>query len=391
MNYAGFWIRFLAYVADTLIITIAFVAIVLGLGVMGLELFSPSIIYTVVAIFYWALMQSSKRQATFGKALVGLKVTDADGGRLSVGRALAREAAKVVSGLALMIGYIMAGFTKRKQGLHDMVASTLVVRESPGHVVAALAVGVVAMVAPVVAVIMFGAGLVSGALGELAGGMLMDPQMSAQAPKPPAPAVPKPAAPAAAPKPAATVAAAATPTPAPTMVVAAAAPAPRVVAVAMPVKEPAKPVAEPAKPDPVKEAPKAEPEAPKAEPEAAKPAEPAAEAKPKPEPRLVPVVLQGPSVPGPRYNDLVTAVLYRDAKGVEELLSFGKWADKSDSRGLTPLMTAAELGDVAIAEVLLKAGANPNRPGPGGDTAMTIARERKDSAMVGLLQKHGAR
>ena len=50
-----------------------------------------------------------------------------------------------------------------------------------------------------------------------------------------------------------------------------------------------------------------------------------------------------------------------------DLLAFGKWPDKPDSRGLTALMLAAQLGDIASAEALLKAGANPNRSGPGGD------------------------
>jgi uncharacterized protein len=58
---------------------------------------------------------------------------------------------------------------------------------------------------------------------------------------------------------------------------------------------------------------------------------------------------------------------------------------------MTPLMLAAMLGDAPIAEALLKAGADPNHPGPGGDTAMSLARERKDSGMVGLLRQHGAR
>lgn len=94
---------------------------------------------------------------------------------------------------------------------------------------------------------------------------------------------------------------------------------------------------------------------------------------------------------GPRFNDLTTAVLYRDPKTVQELLTLGKWADKPDSRGVTPLMDAAQLGDAESADMLLRAGADPNRPGPGGTTAMSIARERKDSGLTGLLGKHGGR
>jgi Ankyrin repeats (many copies) len=94
---------------------------------------------------------------------------------------------------------------------------------------------------------------------------------------------------------------------------------------------------------------------------------------------------------GPRFNDLTTAVLYGDPKAVQELITFGKWVDKPDSRGVTPLMDAAQLGDAESAEVLLRAGADPNRPGPGGSTAMSIARERSDSGLTGLLGKYGGR
>ena len=87
-----------------------------------------------------------------------------------------------------------------------------------------------------------------------------------------------------------------------------------------------------------------------------------------------------------RFNDLVTAVIYRDAQAVNDLLAFGKWPDKADSSGMTPLMIAAQLGETDIAQALLKHGADPRRTGPGGVTALSLARERKDAAMLGLLQ-----
>lgn len=389
MNYGGFWIRFLAYVVDSLIVGIGFFLIVMGLGVMGLELFSPEIIFLVMSILYWALMQSSARQATYGKSLVGLKVTGPAGERLSVARSLAREVAKILSTLTLLIGYIIAGFTKNKQALHDFIASSYVVRAAPGQVVVALAVAVVALLAPFAVVFMLGAGLVAGMLGGVAGAMLSEPQITAQAPEPPARPAKPPAPPIAKPQPVQAAAPATKPAAVP---VSAPAPAPMVVAQA---KEPAKPMAA----GPPKEAPPPKPVArkpvPKPVAEPAPMAEPApkpmAEPAPKPmaeAPRAAPA---GPTTPGPRFNDLVTAVLYRDAKAVEDLLAFGKWPDKADSRGMTPLMLAATLGDAPIAEALLKAGANPNRPGPGGETAMSIARERKDAGMIGLLQRHGAR
>src|SRR5688572_30028298 len=95
-NYGGFWIRFLAYVVDSLIVGIGFFLIVMLLGVMGLELFGAELIFLLLGIFYWAFMHSSARQATYGKSLVGLKVTGLAGERITVARALAREVAKIV-------------------------------------------------------------------------------------------------------------------------------------------------------------------------------------------------------------------------------------------------------------------------------------------------------
>lgn len=393
MNYGGFWIRFLAYIVDSAIVTIAFIAVLMGLTVMGLELFAPSFIYFLFGVFYFALMQSSARQATIGKALCGLKVTDAGGERISLPRALAREVAKIISTLTLLIGYVIAAFTTRKQALHDFVASTTVVRAEPGRVVIALAVAVLALASPFIVGILFGAAILTAALGPMAemmgneAPMPVKPAPTAQAPKPAAAPVvvaqaPKPAAP----QPVVVVPPAAKPVP-----VAQVTTEPAKPAAAPAMKEPAK--AEPAKPAPVpalKEAAKPEPAAPVADKPAPKD-DPVAAAAPPPKaaPVVPPRMVAGPVVPGPKYNDLVTATLYRDAEAVNGLLALGKWADKPDSRGTTPLMIATMQGDAPIAEALLKAGANPNRPGPGGETALSIARERKDAAMVGLLERTG--
>ncbi len=83
----------------------------------------------VAAWLYFALMESSSRQATLGKMLVGIMVTDLDGGRISFGRATGRHFAMILSALTCYIGFVMAAFTERKQALHDMIAGTLVVRK----------------------------------------------------------------------------------------------------------------------------------------------------------------------------------------------------------------------------------------------------------------------
>ena len=74
-------------------------------------------------------MESSRFQGTLGKLAVQIKVTDLDGNRISFGRATGRHFGKIVSGMILMIGYIMVAFTERKQGLHDIMAGCLVVRK----------------------------------------------------------------------------------------------------------------------------------------------------------------------------------------------------------------------------------------------------------------------
>jgi hypothetical protein len=87
---------------------------------------------SIIAMWlYFALMESSPRMATLGKMAVGLVVTDADGQRIGFGRASARFFGKILSGLVFAIGFLMAGFTARKQGLHDMLASTLVLNKDP--------------------------------------------------------------------------------------------------------------------------------------------------------------------------------------------------------------------------------------------------------------------
>jgi len=77
---------------------------------------------------YYALMESSKHQATIGKLALGLKVTDMNGQRISFARATGRYFGKIISGMILLIGYIMAGFTEKKQALHDIMANCLVVK-----------------------------------------------------------------------------------------------------------------------------------------------------------------------------------------------------------------------------------------------------------------------
>ena len=148
-EYAGFWRRFVAYIVDRMILALPSAALVLLFIVpstlnlvsnvcdpvhipFAILSFIGSWVWLVFAIvlghlLYFAWFESSGIQATPGKMLLGIIVTDVQGRRVTFLRALGRNAGKVISHMVLNIGFIMAGITARKQGLHDMLADCLVV------------------------------------------------------------------------------------------------------------------------------------------------------------------------------------------------------------------------------------------------------------------------
>jgi uncharacterized RDD family membrane protein YckC len=121
-TYGGFWIRVLASLIDSLLLLLPSYALQRTLGPYG------GLAAGVLDWLYYAFMESSVNQATFGKMACGLAVTDTDGNRISFGRATGRYFAKILSALTLGIGFAMVGWTRQKRGLHDFVAGTLVVR-----------------------------------------------------------------------------------------------------------------------------------------------------------------------------------------------------------------------------------------------------------------------
>lgn len=138
VRYAGFWLRLWAYLIDSLILgavplVIAMIAAPLffagagNLAFLGLWIFILPL-FVVGGWLYYAVMESSVRQATFGKQALGLKVTGMYGERISFGTATIRYFGKILSHAIMGIGYIMAAFTEKKQALHDMLASCLVIR-----------------------------------------------------------------------------------------------------------------------------------------------------------------------------------------------------------------------------------------------------------------------
>lgn len=140
--YAGFWKRYAAYFIDGIIVGIAG-AIVGGIAgavlggalamgrsgagaLVGIQVVTQ-LIGLAIGVAYYAGFHSSSSQATPGKQLIGIKVVRTDGSPISFARGTGRYFATFLSSLILCIGWIMAGFTERKQGLHDMICDTLVV------------------------------------------------------------------------------------------------------------------------------------------------------------------------------------------------------------------------------------------------------------------------
>ncbi len=136
--HAGFWRRMAAYMADSLILGVVFLVIFGLIALLGSVSGSPglmiglSILFYILAIIgswlYFAKPESGPLQATPGKRLMGLKVTNDRGLPITFGRASGRFFGKIVTNLIPFgIGWMLAGWTGRKQALHDMMAGTCVV------------------------------------------------------------------------------------------------------------------------------------------------------------------------------------------------------------------------------------------------------------------------
>ena len=146
VRYAGFWRRFWGLVVDSILLSAVLMPLRLGLrlgawreferGDMSFDRLLPLIagsfvlfvVHLVADALYFSLMQSSVKQATLGQMLLGLRVTDLEGRRISGMRSLGRFFAAWLSSLTLLVGYVICVFTQKKQTLHDLLAGTLVVR-----------------------------------------------------------------------------------------------------------------------------------------------------------------------------------------------------------------------------------------------------------------------
>lgn len=126
IRYVGFWIRFGAGLTDIVIIFVA--QYILTLVLFGNFLTESGWAVFLQFLISWAyicILQSSKRQATLGMMLLKFKICDHNFNRVSLGKITLRYFAITLSGLILCIGFFMIGWTKRRQGLHDIFAKTL--------------------------------------------------------------------------------------------------------------------------------------------------------------------------------------------------------------------------------------------------------------------------
>jgi uncharacterized RDD family membrane protein YckC len=150
--YAGFWWRFLAYVIDTVLLFVGFELLAIIVGIIAVAVMSSSGTPTsqvlerirgaqtlatcaglMVNWLYFTIMESSSLQATVGKRLLHIRVTDLNWKRISFARANGRYFLKFLSGLPLGIGYLVAFKGPKHQALHDRNAGTYVMRTTQGR------------------------------------------------------------------------------------------------------------------------------------------------------------------------------------------------------------------------------------------------------------------
>jgi uncharacterized RDD family membrane protein YckC len=148
-DYAGFWLRVVAFVIDSIVLSVLYLLVIIPLydslsppaalepdapdqiPTFFQDVLSPDVsmlVLVVVAILYYAIMEASRHQGSLGKLALELKVTDADGRRLSLSKSILRNASKLLSTALLLLGYVAAAFTRRKQALHDVIAGAMVLK-----------------------------------------------------------------------------------------------------------------------------------------------------------------------------------------------------------------------------------------------------------------------
>lgn len=126
LNYAGFWIRFAAYLIDLILVIVVVIILMFAFDMFETSEGIVNLMYFSIMLVYYSVMESSSTQGTLGKMALKLKVGDKDGNRLTYMNALGRYFAKIPSGMILGIGYLMAAWDEKKRALHDKIADTYV-------------------------------------------------------------------------------------------------------------------------------------------------------------------------------------------------------------------------------------------------------------------------
>jgi uncharacterized RDD family membrane protein YckC len=139
--YAGFWRRSFALLLDTILVSVVLVAammltLVVVIATVGQDdmytIPAVSVVSLLVSILWFPVLECGSWQASPGKRIMKIYVTDREGQRISFWRSVGRTLLKFISSITVMIGYFMAGFTDKKQALHDKMTGCLVVRGRPG-------------------------------------------------------------------------------------------------------------------------------------------------------------------------------------------------------------------------------------------------------------------
>lgn len=136
-HYAGFWIRFIAYIIDSIFLQAArfLITIPFGLegffrplrpGIWNLYFSSASLVGMVMGIAYYVVFWT-QYQATPGKMVFGLKVVNTEGGTISTGQAIGRYFAYILDSIIIFIGFMMIGWDEQKRALHDRLCGTRVI------------------------------------------------------------------------------------------------------------------------------------------------------------------------------------------------------------------------------------------------------------------------
>lgn len=176
VKYAGFWRRFVGWLIDVLILSIithwALVLVSSFLSTPIPDTLSISAFFSalwpaalalvtvdlIIIALYYTLLEASPIQATVGKYIAGLKITDMGGNRITYGKAFARRIYSLISILPIFIGYIVAGFTPRKQTFHDMIAKTVVIVNKPRKGIALVGIVIITIIVGILSDKFLGAG-----------------------------------------------------------------------------------------------------------------------------------------------------------------------------------------------------------------------------------------